>query len=147
MFYFDPKVQNVINIELKHIKGQENKDDARQDAYHEIADTGPITVEDACACARRAINTFRQRLGRTSKREREYTGYIGMTDMHGKRIDEPIDYDIDIDEDGEDIEPIKTSWIDYVQPNTDSPPRHGKKHFMALYRETCKQMEQEKLKA
>jgi hypothetical protein len=147
MFYFDPEVQNLINIELKHIKGQENKDDARQDAYHEIADTGPLTVKEACECATRAINRFRQRLGRQSKREREYTGDIGMTDIDGKRIDEPIDYDIEIDEDGEDIEHPRASWIDFVQPDTDRPPRHGKKYFVGLYNETCKEIEMEKKKA
>ena len=148
MFYFDPIVQNTINIELRHIKGSENKDDARQEAYHEIADIGPLTVEDACACATRAINTFRQRIGRRSRRECEYDENMGSTDLYGYNIDHPADSDFnDVDEDGEDIIPESVSWIDYVQPDTDRPPRHGKNYFKALYKETCDEIEKEKRRA
>jgi hypothetical protein len=150
MFYFDPIVQDTINIELKHIKGSENKDDARQDAYHEIADIGPLTVEDACECARKAIHRFRMRLGRKSKRELLYTDEVGKTDRDGYPWDIPIDYeseDDELDEDGEEIEKVEYSWIDYVQPDTDRPPRHGKKYFMQMYKETCEQIAREKKQA
>jgi hypothetical protein len=148
MFYFDPIVQNTINIELKHIKGSENKDDARQEAYHEIADCGPLTVEDACDCAKRAINTYRQRLGRQSKRELEYDSNMGSTDFAGYPWDYTADYIFDdVDEDGEDVEYTKASWIDYIQPDTDRPPRHGKNYFKQMYRETCAEVAKEKKRA
>jgi hypothetical protein len=68
MFYFDPVVQTAINNALKRIMGHENKEDARQDAYLAIADESPITIEDACACAVRAICRSNNRLRAESKR-------------------------------------------------------------------------------
>ena len=69
MFYFDPLVQLAMEKAIGQVKGAENKDDARQEAYTAIADSCPLTVEDACTCAVNAIYAYRNRIIRQYHRE------------------------------------------------------------------------------
>jgi hypothetical protein len=69
MFYFDTKVQETIQKEIARVMGQYNKEDAIQEAYVAITDESPLTVEDACSCASRAIHRFRDKISRISKHE------------------------------------------------------------------------------
>ena len=69
MFYFDTKVQETIGNEIKRVMGRENKEDAIQEAYVAITDESPLTVEDACNCASRAIHRYRDKISKISKHE------------------------------------------------------------------------------
>ena len=62
MFYFDPVVQRAIDEALKRIDGHENREDARQSAYEAIADEQPLSLDEAVACAVRAIERARNRI-------------------------------------------------------------------------------------
>lgn len=82
LLYFDPDVQGAICQGVTKIRGAENQDDARQEAYYAIADEGPINKEDAISCAARAIEKYRKRLSRESARDAE--GWVNKQDRaHG----------------------------------------------------------------
>ena len=70
--YFDPIVQNTISECIKRIRGGENIEDARQEAYLAIADEQPLTVEDAVIVARKAIERFRYHIRRYEAHEKAY---------------------------------------------------------------------------
>ena len=72
------EVQNAIDSNLKKIRGVENREDAKQEAYHAIADEGPLTVEDAATCVKRAIHRYRMRLCRASEKDAE--GWVSNKD-------------------------------------------------------------------
>lgn len=69
--YFAPEVQETIEKHLGKIRGEDNRDDAKQEAYHAIADEGPITVDDAVDCVKRAIDRYRKRLSREAAKDAE----------------------------------------------------------------------------
>jgi len=72
--YFDKAVQEQIKKSLVMIKGNENKEDATQEAYLAIKDESPLTIEDACACVRRAIERFRWQIRKIANRDAEGSG-------------------------------------------------------------------------
>lgn len=53
------EVQEAINTHVKKIRGRENREDATQEAYHAIADEGPLNIDDAVKCVIKAIDRFR----------------------------------------------------------------------------------------
>ncbi len=81
-FYFDPLVQLEISKALKLIRGGENIDDARQEAYTALADEGPLTIEDAIVCAKRAIERFRYHLRKESGMTIEYQDNSNYSNWH-----------------------------------------------------------------
>jgi hypothetical protein len=131
LFYFDPIVQLAMNREIDQVMGCENKDDARQQAYLAIADESPLTVEDACICARRAIDRYKKGIIKRSKIEISF-------DELDPRIYQSY-YGDDCDSIGSDYEPRKPSRIDREQPDTENPPRHGPAYFRKQYAETVKE--------
>ena len=122
-YYFDPCVHLAMEEEIERVQHIEDKDDARQEAYLAIADESPLTVEDAIACVKRAVGRYRKRLLRYESRVIRYSDSGRYCSEDG----EPICSD--------DIRG-RLSWIDYEQPDTDSPPKHGPEYFKAEYKKT-----------
>jgi hypothetical protein len=71
-YCFDDTVKATIAQEADMLIGAENKEDAIQEAYLAILDECPITVVDACACAKRAIIRQRNRVRKIYKHEIQY---------------------------------------------------------------------------
>jgi len=130
MLYFDPGVQLAITEALKQVKGIEDKEDARQEAYSAIADEQPINIDDAIECAKRAIDKYRHRVIRYNSRVGSYDDDKEYADEGGRPV-------------GSDYIPRRMSWVDYEQPDTDNPPRHGPEYFKSEYRKTLADKETE----
>lgn len=127
MFYFDPVVQLAMDREIVQIMGSENRDDAKQEAYAAIADEQPLTVEDACLCAKRAIGRYRKRIINEEYHYAPFEGGKGYAD-NGNHV-------VSDDAFGTDYIPLHSpSGIDLIQPDTDRPPNRGPAYYKAQMR-------------
>jgi hypothetical protein len=69
--YLDEKIQAAIKKGIGRIRGIENREDATQEAYHALSDEGPVDVDEAVECVKRAIHRFRMKITRESRRDAE----------------------------------------------------------------------------
>lgn len=80
--YLNEKVQTAIKSGIAKIRGTENREDAMQEAYCSIANECPIDIDDAVSCVSNAIERYRGRLRRESRKEAE--GWISNSARYGK---------------------------------------------------------------
>lgn len=71
-YYFDKQVQETIKAALSFIHGREHKEDAEMAAYEALACEQPISPDDACDCARQAIERYKNRVRKIARHEVEY---------------------------------------------------------------------------
>lgn len=142
-YYLEAEVQERIEQSLKRIHGTENKDDARQSAYEAICDEYPSTIPDACDCASKAIERFRNKLRRVAKYETGIdadlipdTRYMGYD--YSRIPYNPNDY-------GSDAIPIIPGSIDKeLFTSTDVCPDRGPAYYKQALRDTAKMCGDEK---
>jgi hypothetical protein len=69
--YRHKDVQEAIQTHVKRIRGRENREDAVQEAYHAIADEGPINIEEAVKCVIKAIDRYRWHIRTEARNDAE----------------------------------------------------------------------------
>jgi hypothetical protein len=128
MFYFNDEVQQEIKNQLRLIRGNENKDDARQEAYSAIADEEPVSLEDAIACARRAIDRYRKRIIKIAKKE------INFSTVEAEKADQQTPWGrLGLDPTSDDLEEYGDtsglSPIDLLFLGTEECPAKGPAYY------------------
>lgn len=128
--YFDPDVQTEISKHLSGVKGSENKDDARQEAYLALSEECPVNTIEAIQCVRKAIDRFRKRLSRESKTNEslnETSAYSAGKDGYDDLSDWQHTYTTALHKNESDFGSDKTSMVanridEELFMNTERPP-------------------------